>query len=232
LPEAHVEAPIEGSVILAGVLLKLGGYGIIRILLPIFPNGSLFFLPLVYVLSTISILYASMTAIRQLDLKRIVAYSSVAHMNVVVLGLFSTIVEGFIGGTFLMLGHGLVASLLFFLIGFLYERYKTRIIVYYGGLIKIMPFFSFYLLISCFANLGVPGTSNFIGELLIFFSILYKNKVIFFFVLFSVVLSSIYSLYCAAMQMCIVQNLVIGFGTLTLDRKLYFGPYLVVIIVM
>lgn len=195
LPEAHVEAPSVGSVILAGILLKLGGYGILRILLPIFPNGSSFFLPFVYVLATISVIYASITAIRQLDLKRIVAYSSVAHMNLIVLGLFSNVIEGLIGATFLMLGHGLVSSLLFFLIGFLYERYGTRLLAYYGGLLKMMPFFSFYFLVACLANLGLPGTSNFIGELLIFFSILYKNKIIFFLVLSSVVLSAIYSLY-------------------------------------
>lgn len=195
LPEAHVEAPSAGSVILAGVLLKLGGYGILRILLPIFPQGSFFFLPVVYLLCTVSIVYASLTAIRQLDLKRIVAYSSIAHMNLVILGLFSNSIEGLVGGTFLMIGHGLVSGLLFFLIGFLYERYGTRLLAYYGGLVKIMPIFSFFFLISCLANLGLPGTCNFIGEILLFFSVLNKNKFIFLLVLSSVVLSSVYSLY-------------------------------------
>ena len=195
LPEAHVEAPSAGSVILAGILLKLGGYGILRILLPIFPTASLFFLPLVYVSSSISIIYASFTAIRQLDLKRIVAYSSIAHMNIVVLGLFSYSIEGLLGATFLMIGHGLVSGLLFFLIGFLYERYGTRLLAYYGGLAKIMPLFCFFFFIACLGNLGLPGTSNFIGEILVFFSILFRNKFIFFFILPSIVLSSIYSLY-------------------------------------
>ena len=195
LPEAHVEAPSAGSVILAGILLKLGGYGILRILLPIFPYGSFYYLPIIYVLSTISIVYASLTAIRQLDLKRIVAYSSVAHMNLVVLGLFSNTIEGVCGATFLMVGHGIVSGLLFFLIGFLYERYGSRLLSYYGGLIKVMPIFAFFFLISCLANLGLPGTCNFIGEILIFLSIMNKNKVIFFFILSSVVLSAVYSLY-------------------------------------
>lgn len=190
-----MEAPSAGSVILAGVLLKLGGYGILRILLPIFPYGVAFFGPFIFTSATLSIIYCSLTAIRQLDLKRIIAYSSIAHMNLVVLGLFSNIIEGIVGGTFLMVGHGLVSALLFFLIGFLYERYGTRLLGYYGGLIKIMPLFSVFFLLGCLANLGLPGTSNFIGELLIFCSLLQKNKIIFLFVLSSVVLAAIYSLY-------------------------------------
>lgn len=190
-----MEAPSVGSVILAGILLKLGGYGILRILLFIFSNGCFFFLPLVYVLSILSILYASFTAIRQLDLKRIVAYSSVAHMNLILLGLFSNTVEGLLGGTFLMVGHGLVSSLLFFLIGFLYDRYGTRLLIYYGGIIKTMPLFTFFFLIASLGNLGLPGTSNFIGEFLIFIGVLAKNKILFLFALCSVVLTSIYSLY-------------------------------------
>jgi len=110
-----------------------------------------------------------LTAIRQLDLKRIVAYSSVAHMNIVVLGLFSNVIEGLLGATFLMVAHGLVSGLLFFLIGFLYERYGTRLLAYYGGLVKMMPIFCFYFLLACLANLGLPGSCNFIGELLVFF---------------------------------------------------------------
>ena len=152
-------------------------------------------MPFIFVSASLSIIYCSLTAIRQLDLKRIIAYSSVAHMNLVVLGLFSNIIEGLIGGTFLMLGHGLVSALLFFLIGFLYDRYGTRLLSYYGGLIKTMPLFSAFFLIVCLANLGLPATCNFIGELLVFFSLLQKNKIIFSFVLISIILSAIYSLY-------------------------------------
>lgn len=146
-------------------------------------------------LCSLSILYASFTALRQFDLKRIIAYSSIAHMNLILLGLFSNTIEGLLGGTFLMVGHGLVSSLLFFLIGFLYDRYGTRLLIYYSGLLKTMPLFTFIFLIASLGNLGLPGTSNFIGEFLIFLGVLAKNKILFFYALSSVVLTSIYSLY-------------------------------------
>jgi len=194
LPEAHVEAPTAGSVILAGILLKLGGYGFIRFILPIFPTASYFFLPLVYNLAILSILYTSFIALRQIDLKKIIAYSSVAHMNLDILGIFSFNVQGLEGAIFLMLGHGLVASALFLIIGSIYMRHSTRLIRYYGGLTQIMPLFSFCFLFFLIANIGLPGLCNFVGEILIFISIFAKSPFVTFFAAIGVVLCSAYSL--------------------------------------
>ena len=167
LPEAHVEAPTAGSVILAGVLLKLGTYGFIRFSLPLFPEASFFFAPLVYTISAIGIVYTSFTAIRQTDFKRIIAYTSIAHMNLVMLGIFSFNSVGIEGAIFQSLSHGFVASALFLIIGVVYDRYRTRLVQYYGGLAATMPIYVFIFLFFTMANIGLPGTSSFIGEFLI-----------------------------------------------------------------
>lgn len=167
LPEAHAEAPTAGSVILAGILLKMGGYGFLRFSLPMFPTASIFFTPFVFSLSLIAIIYASLTTLRQIDLKKIIAYSSVSHMGFVTIGIFSLNIQGIEGSILLMLSHGLVSSALFLCVGFLYDRYKTRIIKYYSGLVQTMPIFTIFLLFFSFANLGFPGTSSFIGEVLV-----------------------------------------------------------------
>jgi proton-translocating NADH-quinone oxidoreductase chain M len=143
LPEAHVEAPTEGSVLLAGVLLKLGTYGMLRFLFPIFPNATVYFSPLVLLLSTIAVFYTSFTTLRQIDIKRIVAYSSVSHMNMCVIGLFTFDPIAISGSILLMIGHGLVSGGLFFLIGVMYNRFHTKIIKYYSGLVQLMPLFAF-----------------------------------------------------------------------------------------
>lgn len=167
LPEAHVEAPTAGSVLLAGILLKLGTYGVLRVLLPSFSYANIYFTPLVFTLAILGVIYSSCTTIRQIDLKKIIAYSSVAHMNFLLLGLFSLNSVGISGSIFLMLSHGLVSSGLFLCVGILYDRYHTRLLKYYGGLIFYMPIFGTFFLILSLANIGFPGTSSFIGELLI-----------------------------------------------------------------
>jgi len=167
LPEAHCEAPTAGSVILAGILLKLGTYGFIRWSIPLFPSASLYFAPLIYVISVIGIIYASLTTLRQVDLKKIIAYSSVAHMGICTLGIFSFNIQGIEGAILLMLGHGFVASALFLCVGMLYDRTKTRLVKYYGGLVHTMPMFSIVFFFFTLGNLGLPCTSNFVGEILV-----------------------------------------------------------------
>jgi proton-translocating NADH-quinone oxidoreductase chain M len=167
LPEAHVEAPTSGSVILAGVLLKLGTYGLLRFSFPLFPEANFYFTPLVYSLAAIGIVYTSFTAIRQTDFKRIIAYTSVAHMNLVIIGLFSFNTIGLEGAILQSISHGFVASALFIIIGIVYERYHTRMVKYYGGLVHIMPIYSISLLLFTMAYIGLPGTGSFVGEFLI-----------------------------------------------------------------
>nr|YP_009490388.1 NADH dehydrogenase subunit 4 [Gracilaria spinulosa]AWH62530.1 NADH dehydrogenase subunit 4 [Gracilaria spinulosa] len=195
LPEAHAEAPTAGSVILAGVLLKMGGYGFLRFSIPMFPEASIYFTPLVFTLSIIAILYASLTTLRQVDLKKIIAYSSVAHMGFVTIGIFSLNLQGIEGSILLMLSHGLVSSALFLCVGVLYDRYKTRILKYYGGLMQVMPIFGIFFLFFTFANLGFPGTSSFIGELLVLVGIFQINRILTFFAAIGMVLGAAYSIW-------------------------------------
>ena len=195
LPEAHVEAPTAGSVILAGVLLKLGTYGFIRFSLPLFSDASFYFTPFVYTVSLIGIIYASFTAIRQTDFKRIIAYTSVAHMNVVMLGIFSFNNIGIEGALLQSLSHGFVASALFVVIGIVYERYKTRLVKYYGGLVHVMPFYISIFLFFTMANIGFPGTSGFIGEFLIFAGSFKVNSSVTFFGSTGMVLGGCYALW-------------------------------------
>merc|ERR1712183_1115289 len=195
LPEAHVEATTSGSVILAGVLLKLGTYGFIRFSLPLFSKASFYFAPFVYTISLISIIYASFTAIRQTDFKRIIAYTSVAHMNVVMLGIFSFNNVGIEGALLQSLSHGFVASALFVIIGVVYERYRTRLVKYYGGLVHTMPLYVTIFLFFTMANFGFPGTSGFNREFLIFAGSFKVNSSVTFFGATGMVLGGCYALW-------------------------------------
>lgn len=195
LPEAHVEAPTAGSVLLAGILLKLGTYGFIRFSLPLFPEASFFFTPVVYTTSVVSVIYASFTAIRQTDIKRIIAYSSIAHMNVVMLGIFSFNTIGLEGAILQSISHGFVASALFALIGVIYERYKTRLVKYYGGLVHTMPLYTSIFLFFTIANISFPGTSNFVGEFLLLTGSFKINTSVTFFGASGMVLGGCFALW-------------------------------------
>ena len=195
LPEAHVEAPTVGSVLLAGILLKLGVYGFLRFSLCLFPDLSLFFSPLIYLLSILGIIYASLTAIRQTDLKRIIAYSSIAHMNLVTLGIFSFSIIGIEGAILQSISHGFVSGALFFLVGIIYDRYHSRLLYYYGGLVHMMPIYSVLFLIFTMANIALPGTSSFVGEFLLLCGVYQTNSLTAFIAAFGVILSGAYSLW-------------------------------------
>lgn len=195
LPEAHVEAPTAGSVILAGILLKLGTYGFVRFLFPFFPEACYYFSPLVYSIAAVSIIYTSLTAIRQTDFKKIIAYTSVAHMNLVILGLFSFNVIGIEGALLQSLSHGFVASALFAIIGVVYDRYHTRTVKYYGGLVHIMPIYIIIFLFFTMSNIGLPGTGSFVGEFLILVGSFQTNIFITFIGATSMILGGCYSLW-------------------------------------
>lgn len=195
LPEAHVEAPTAGSVLLAGVLLKLGSYGFIRFTLPMFPEACFYYTPLVYTIAIIGVIYASFTAIRQTDFKRIIAYTSIAHMNLVILGIFSYNTIGIEGAILQSLSHGFVASGLFLIIGIVYDRYRTRIVQYYGGLVTTMPVYITVFLFFTLANISFPGTSSFVGELLLFIGSFKVNTTITVLAAISVIIGGAYSLW-------------------------------------
>ena len=166
LPDAHVEAPTAGSVILAGILLKMGGYGFLRFSLPMFPQASEMFAPLVFTLSVIAIVYTSLVAFRQTDIKKLIAYSSVAHMGFVTMGIFSGNAIGVQGAIFQMLSHGVISGALFLCVGVVYDRMHTREIAFYGGLVNRMPWYAATFLLFTMGNVGLPGTSGFVGEIL------------------------------------------------------------------
>jgi NADH-quinone oxidoreductase subunit M len=194
LPDAHVQAPTAGSVILAGILLKLGGYGFILFNLPMFPQASQTFAPLVFALSAIAIVYTSLVAFRQTDMKKLIAYSSVAHMGFVTMGIFAGNDQGVQGAVFQMLSHGLISGALFLCVGVVYDRMHTREIALYGGLTARMPWFAAIFMLFTMANVGLPGTSGFIGEILTMVGIYEVSTWTALFAASGVIFSAVYAL--------------------------------------
>ncbi len=234
LPDAHVEAPTAGSVILAGVLLKMGGYGFLRFSIPMFPDASLYFTPLIYTLSVVAIIYASLVALMQEDMKKLIAYSSVAHMGFVTIGAFTMNQQGIQGSIFQMLSHGVVSGALFLCVGVVYDRLHTREIARYGGLASNMPKYAVVFLLFTMANVGLPGTSGFVGEMLILVGAFQSNTWVALLATTGVILSAAYALW--------LYRKVI-FGSLTKEdlkalldlsprEKLIFAPLVVATLVM
>ena len=194
LPDAHVEAPTAGSVILAGILLKLGGYGFMRFSLPMFPDASHHFAPLVFGLSVVAIVYTSLVAFRQVDIKKLIAYSSVAHMGFVTMGIFSGTVTGEQGALYQMLSHGVISGALFLCVGVVYDRMHTREIAFYGGLVNRMPWYAATFMLFTMGNVGLPGTSGFVGEILTMTGTYGVSTWTFFIAATGVILSAVYAL--------------------------------------
>ncbi|MEQ9326490.1 MAG: NADH-quinone oxidoreductase subunit M [Rhodospirillales bacterium] len=195
LPDAHVEAPTAGSVILAGVLLKMGAYGFIRFSLPILPEASEFFTPLMYFLSVVAVVYTSLVALAQEDMKKLIAYSSVAHMGFVTIGIFSATTQGMEGALIQMLAHGLVSGALFLCVGVIYDRMHTREISRYGGLVHRMPAYALVFLVFTLASVGLPGTAGFVGEFLILLGVFQVNSTVALFAALGVILGAAYMLF-------------------------------------
>ncbi len=195
LPDAHVEAPTAGSVILAGVLLKMGGYGFLRFSLPMLPLASDQFVPLIFTLSVVAVVYTSLVALMQEDMKKLIAYSSVAHMGFVTIGIFTFNTQGIEGGIFQMLSHGIVSAALFLVVGVVYDRIHSREIAHYGGLVNRMPIYAFTFMIFMLASVGLPGTAGFVGEILVLVGVYQVNTWVAALAALGVILSAAYMLW-------------------------------------
>jgi len=233
LPEAHVEAPTAGSVLLAGILLKLGTYGFLRFSIPMFPDATIYFTPLIYTMSVIAIIYTSLTTLRQIDLKKIIAYASVGHMNFVTLGMFSLNVQGIEGSILVMLSHGIVSSALFLCIGVLYDRHKTRIVKYYRGMTTTMPIFATIFLLFTLANISVPGTSSFIGEFLILVGTFQSNTLITVLASTGIVLGAAYSIWLYnRVAFGALTNYIVAFNDVNKRELMIFVPFIILTLLM
>ncbi|HTY68424.1 MAG TPA: NADH-quinone oxidoreductase subunit M [Alphaproteobacteria bacterium] len=234
LPDAHVEAPTAGSVILAGVLLKMGGYGFLRFSLPMMPEASAYFTPLVYALSIIAIIYTSLVALVQEDMKKLIAYSSVAHMGFVTMGTFAGTVQGLQGALFTMLSHGVVSGALFLVVGVIYDRMHTREIARYGGLVHRMPVYAFVFMVFMLASVGLPGTSGFVGEFLALLGTFQVNTWVAFLATTGIILGPAYMLYLYRRVIFgqLVRDDLKNILDLDLREKVIFAPIIVVVLWM
>jgi len=229
LPDAHVEAPTAGSVILAGILLKMGGYGFLRFSLPMFPSASTYFTPLIFALSVIAIIYTSLVAFRQTDIKKLIAYSSVAHMGFVTMGIFSGNVYGVQGAIFQMLSHGVISGALFLCVGVIYDRMHTREIAFYGGLVNRMPWYAAVFMLFTMGNVGLPGTSGFVGEMLTMTGVYGASTITVLFAATGVILSAVYalSLYRRVVFGELVNPKLSAIADLDLREVVIFAPLIV-----
>src|SRR5580704_4198028 len=234
LPDAHVEAPTAGSVILAGVLLKMGGYGLVRFSLPMFPLASHYFTPLMFALSAVAVIYTSFVALAQTDMKKLIAYSSVAHMGFVTIGIFAATSEAVQGAVIQMLSHGLVSGALFLCVGVVYDRMHTRDIDRYGGLVQRMPAYAFVFMVFTLAAIGLPGTSGFVGEFLILLGTFRVSTLECFLAATALFLGPAYMLYLYRRVIfgTITRSDVAGLLDLSLREKLVFAPLIVLVLWM
>ncbi|HVG50378.1 MAG TPA: NADH-quinone oxidoreductase subunit M [Xanthobacteraceae bacterium] len=234
LPDAHVEAPTAGSVILAAILLKMGGYGFLRFSLPMFPEASHDFAPLVFGLSVIAIIYTSLVAMMQEDVKKLIAYSSVAHMGFVTMGIFAANTQGVGGGIFQMISHGVVSGALFLCVGVVYDRMHTREIAAYGGLVNRMPLYAAVFMVFTLANVGLPGTSGFVGEFLTLIGAFKANTWVAFLATFGVILSAAYALwlYRKVVFGQLEKPALMGIKDLSLRELVLFVPLVVMTILL
>jgi NADH-quinone oxidoreductase subunit M len=234
LPDAHVQAPTAGSVVLAAILLKMGGYGFLRFSLPMFPIGSEVLSPLVLWMSAIAIVYASLVALVQHDMKKLVAYSSVAHMGFVTMGIFAANEQGVDGAIFQMISHGFISGALFLIVGVIYDRMHTREIDAYGGLANRMPAYGAVFLLFTMANVGLPGTSGFVGEFLTLAGVFQANTWVAFVACTGVILSAGYALwlYRRVVLGPMVKNTLRGLLDMTPREKAIFAPLIVMTIAL
>ncbi|OJX13973.1 MAG: NADH-quinone oxidoreductase subunit M [Caedibacter sp. 37-49] len=232
LPNAHVEAPTAGSVILAAILLKMGGYGFLRFSLPLFPEASQFFAPYIFSLSIIAVVYASLVALAQEDMKKLVAYSSIAHMGFVTFGIFTFTEYGIKGALFQMISHGIISAGMFLCVGILYNHTHSREIIRYSGVRSKMPYFAFIFMIYILASIGLPGTSGFVGELLVLLASFEKKGWMTFMIGLGIILSAAYALwfYKRVMLGRVMNKNLEKLKDITLVEKLYLFPIGVVII--
>ena len=231
LPDAHVEAPTAGSVILAGVLLKFGGYGFLRFSLPLFPDASVFFTPLIYTLGVIAIIYTSLVALAQEDMKKLIAYSSVAHMGYVTIGIFTATFQGVQGAITQMLSHGVVSAALFLIAGVVYDRIHSREISRYGGLVHRMPRYAFVFMIFMLASVGLPGTSGFVGEFLVIVGAFQANTWVAAFAATGMILGAAYMLwlYRRVIFEKLTREELKSITDLSLRERLVFAPLVVLV---